>query len=211
MKYNFFSIDKQDGVGIVVFDNPPVNTLSFEVLGEMEMVFDEVERAQDIKVMILASGNERIFGGGADLNMINKMLSSPSYIYQVSERIIKSFDKPQFMPKPVIASINGHATGGGCEISLACDFRFMAKGPWKIGQTEVLLGLLPGAGGTQRMTRLLGRTKAAELLLTGRLLTPDEALKIGLVDKLFEQKDLMKESIDFGRKLAQGRRKLWQI
>lgn len=139
---------------------------------------------------------------GADLKHLLSLQKEdfPQYI-KIAQDVLNRIEA---LPKPTIAVINGHALGGGCEFSLCCDFRFMADAKATIGVPEVKLGLLPGAGGTQRLPRLIGRSKATELLLLGTALTGLEALSIGLVDKIFPPDHLFSESVRLAEELSQG-------
>ncbi|MCL6632922.1 MAG: enoyl-CoA hydratase/isomerase family protein, partial [Alicyclobacillus herbarius] len=126
----------------------------------------------------------------------------PGAIAAKSRRMQETFARIEQIPKPVIAAMNGHALGGGCEFALACDFRFLSKG--YIGLSEVSLGLIPGAGGTQRLTRLLGRAKATELIFRAKRLTAEEAERIGLITRAVEEERLLPEALAFAEELAEG-------
>jgi len=198
MVYKFLKLDNRDGVGIITINRPPTNAINLELLEEMDKIFDQVSEDTGIKAVVITSANEKTFISGADVKSMDGTISQGRALSTDKIKVQDVFNKISYILKPVIAAINGHALGGGCEIALACDFRFMAKGG-KIGLTEVLFGLLPGAGGTQRLVRLLGRAKATELLFRGLRLSAEEALEIGLVDKIFNPKDLLNEAVSYAK------------
>jgi enoyl-CoA hydratase len=207
MPYQTLRIDRKNkGVAWVTIDNPPANAISEELMMELESVAEELGADKSVRVIVVASANEKTFLAGADLK--GMILNSGKYtqgengIANQSRRMQRCFDRFAKLPKPVIAAINGYALGGGCEFALACDFRIMGNG--KIGLTEVSLGLIPGAGGTQRMTWLLGRARATELIFTARKLDPKEAMQIGLVNKVVSSENFIKETTAFAEELAEG-------
>lgn len=201
MSYQFFQLERDEGVGIIKINRPPMNAMSLEFANELMGVAKEASEDEGIKAVVFVSELEKVFSAGADIKMLKEL--GPGVVKKIIG-IQGAIDIVADMPKPVIACINGHALGGGCELSLACDLRFMARGEGTIGLTEVLLGLLPGGGGTQRMARLLGPGKAKELLFTGARLSPEEALAIGLVNRLYEPDKLRHETIAFAKNLARG-------
>ncbi|PWA13044.1 enoyl-CoA hydratase [Pueribacillus theae] len=207
MSYQTITIDRREkGIAWIIIDNPPANAISDTLMSDLERAADELESDKAVRVVVITSAHEKTFVAGADLKgMIqggSKYAGQKNGIAAQCGRMQHCFDRFAKMEKPVIAAINGHALGGGCELALACDFRIMSKG--KIGLTEVSLGIIPGAGGTQRMTRLLGRAKATELIFTSSRLTPEEALQIGLVNKVTEPEMLVEETTEFAEQLAEG-------
>ncbi len=201
--FKFLNLSTEDGILIVRINKPPANPLDMELIGELSRIFDIFSNSEDGKVMIITGGIDNIFIAGADIKMLGDM--SENIAEKVTDKFQACFNKLMEMPKIIIAAINGHALGGGCELALACDFRFMAdREKVYIGLPEVTLGILPGAGGTQRLPRLIGISKALELIIFGKRLTPREALQIGIVDKVFPPEDLIKKSIDFARDLTRG-------
>ena len=162
----------------VVLDRPPANALSIELMDQLDAVAARLEASQ-AQVVILRSA-QRMFMAGADLNMVNQGWDNLRATIQKCQRLMNRWEA---LPMMTVAVINGHAAGAGCELSLASDWRIMARGRPKIGLPEVLRGLLPGAGGTQRMSRLLGRGRALDLCLRGRLIDADEAERIGLISE----------------------------
>lgn len=207
MAYETIQIERRGkGVTWITIDNPPANAISETLMEELESVADELGSDDSVRVVVITSAHHQTFVAGVDLKgMIqngSRYAADDGGIAGHSARMQVCFDRLAKLPKPVIAAINGHALGGGCELAMACDFRIMSKG--RIGLTEVSLGLIPGAGGTQRMTRLLGRAKATELIFTARQLEPEEALQIGLVNQCVPAENFEEETTSFAEQLAEG-------
>jgi enoyl-CoA hydratase len=201
--YSFLEQQVNNEVGVVWISRPPANALNVELLEELHSVVDELTANENVRAVIF-TGNGPFFAGGADIKMMEdrKGETLPSFMEAFTVHLQRLFNKIEDMSKPVIVAINGHATGGGCELALACDFRFMAGGNAKIGLPEVRLGLLPGAGGIQRLARLLGKARAMEMIVNGLLLSAEEALKIGLVHKVFDPDQLLNRTTDYAKGLA---------
>jgi enoyl-CoA hydratase len=174
---------REGGVATVVMSRPPANAMTPEFVGEICDRVADLGVDESVRVIVLRSGLERFFMAGADLgNMAARVSATDAGARRVGElsRRITAIER---VPKPTIAAIGGHALGGGCEIALCCDYRYMVDdGHATIGLTETSLGLLPGAGGTQRLPRLVGRGPALKMIIEGRRLRAPEALAIGLVD-----------------------------
>ncbi|HET7580053.1 MAG TPA: enoyl-CoA hydratase/isomerase family protein [Bacillales bacterium] len=207
MAYETIQMDRRyKGVAWITIDNPPANAISDQLMEELEAAADELGEDKSVRVVVITSAHHKTFVAGADLKgMIqngSQYAGNEGGIAGQSARMQQCFDRFAKLPKPVVAAINGHALGGGCELAMACDFRIMSKG--RIGLTEVSLGLIPGAGGTQRMTRLLGRAKATELIFTAKQLEPEEALQVGLVNRVAEPENLEEETTAFAEQLAEG-------
>lgn len=207
MTYETLTIDQQKkGVAWVRIDNAPANAIDDSLMSELGKAADELAADDAVRIVVLASDNEKTFLAGLDLKNAMGSDSDNSEgdnpIAQESARLQACFQKFAEMPKPVIAAINGYALGGGCELALACDFRIMGAG--KIGLTEVSLGLIPGAGGTQRLTKLLGRAKATELIFKAKRLDSAEAADIGLVNEQTEAENLESAVTAFAEELAAG-------
>ena len=181
---------------------PPANALNRAFGEELFRAFSDVEWMEDVTVVVITSALEKAFIAGADIKEMAAMDLGESDAF--SRLLQEAYSILPRMKKIVIAAINGHAMGGGCELALACDFRFMTRGKALIGLPEAGLGIVPGAGGTQRLPRLVGLSKALDILLRGRVLGPDEALEIGLVDRLFEAETFASEVMDFATALASG-------
>ena len=171
----------QGRVGTITLDNPPANSYDLEVMRQFSSAVDEA-LASDVIPVIVASASEKFFCGGADIKkFLDGDVEANMEMIRVSQA---AFKRIAAAPQVFMAHINGHAMGGGLELALACDLRYANEGSYRMGTPEVTLGLLPGNGGTQRLTRLIGSARAMELLITGRAIRPDEALQIGLVSAL---------------------------
>lgn len=195
--YKYLRISIEEFVGILKMNRPPANAFNFEFAKEFSEAIDELSANPEIRIIIITSEIDKFFATGADIKLMFEM-----NVEKVHSELSKLFNKIQLLPKPIIAMINGHALGGGCELALCCDFRFMEKGSSKIGLPEVNLGIISATGGTQRLCRLLGRGKATELLFEGTQIGAEEALNIGLIHKAFDRKDLIKRTVEYAHKLA---------
>ncbi|BBO84183.1 3-hydroxybutyryl-CoA dehydratase [Desulfosarcina ovata subsp. sediminis] len=203
MEYRFLKYRVEQGVGVVTIDRPPANALNSDLVEELHTAIDALTDDDAVRAAVFTAEGP-FFVGGADIKMMQALKGKdlPPFIEGYTVHLQRAYNKIEAMPKPVIAAINGYAAGGGCELALACDMRFMAKGKLKIGLPEVKLGLLPGGGGLQRMPRLIGKSKAMELLFTGELVDAETALDIGLVHRIVEPERLMEETLRFAEKLA---------
>lgn len=169
----------------VILDRPPANALSMQVVEELDAVIDLL-LSSEVQLVVLRSASA-MFMAGADLNMINAGWDDVRSLVTRTQRMMNRWEA---LPMMTMAVINGHAAGAGCELSLASDFRIMARNGPRIGLPEVLRGLLPGAGGSQRMARLIGRGRALDLCLRGRLIRADEAERIGLITEAVDAEQL---------------------
>jgi len=195
-------LEKQDSVGHIVLDRPPANSYDRSFLDELDSAIEDARRDASVKAIVVRSANERFFSAGADISVFAKgNLDAQSAFVVCANDAMGKFEST---PKVVVAAINGHCLGGGLEIALCCDFRIAAEGSYRIGLPEVTLGLLPGTGGTQRLPRLIGRQKALDLMLTGRTLTPPEALAAGIVDDVVPAGELLDRVITRARAYATG-------
>jgi enoyl-CoA hydratase/carnithine racemase len=191
----FVHLDSDGDVAIIRLDRPKVNALSKEMLDEFALVVGQLSAEPPGAVVVW--GGERIFAAGAD---VGEFLERGDELVGAFSR---AFDDLAALPRVTIAAIAGYALGGGCELALACDFRFTTSTA-KLGQPEILLGLIPGAGGTQRLARLVGPARAKDLILSGRHVEADEALRIGLVDRVVDDASLLSSAVEFGHELASG-------
>jgi enoyl-CoA hydratase/3-hydroxyacyl-CoA dehydrogenase len=177
-----------------------LNTLSPQVFDDLERVLVELEKDDEVRCVVITGAGDRSFSAGADLTSFSD-ISKAFKVWGFSRRAEEALSRLANFPKPTIAAINGHCFGGGLELALACDFRIAAKRA-KMGQTEVNLGLVPGAGGSQRLVRILGQAKAKELVFLGSRLTAEEAASIGLVTKAVENEAFESEVRAVAEKLA---------
>jgi 3-hydroxypropionyl-coenzyme A dehydratase len=174
--------DQQTAFALFTINRPEVlNAIDVDVISELSSAIDTIAEDDNIRVVIITGKGERSFCAGADIRYVVNISAIEAERYGSSVHAM--LNKIENLEKPVIAAINGYALGGGCEIALACDIR-IASSNAQIGQTEVKIGIPPGWGGTQRMLRILGPTKAKELIFTGEMIAADEALKMGLVNKV---------------------------
>ena len=199
MSYNNLLYDKEDGIGIVTINRPEsLNALNGEVCTELYKIFQEIEDDQDVRVIILTGSGERAFVAGADIAEMQPRSSLEISSFIDTGR--KTFDRIYTLSKPVIAAINGFALGGGCELAMCCDLRIASENA-KFGQPEINLGVIPGVGGTQRLTRLIGMTRAKELIYTGEIIDANTAFTMGLVNKVVPPDSLMTEAKELARKM----------
>lgn len=190
------------GVGLLTVDRPPANALDLTLVREIGRVAAQTARRPDVGALVVTGAGPR-FVAGADIKMMATL--GPTDIPGFISGIQRAMDDIEALPLPTIAAINGHAMGGGLELALACDLRLIADGA-RLGLPEVLLGLLPGAGGTQRLVEIVGKGRALELLYTGRALDPPEALGLGLVDRVLPGERVVTEAVEFAAELAAGPR-----
>jgi enoyl-CoA hydratase/carnithine racemase len=173
-------LEVEDGIATIRLDRPPMNALNVQVQEEIRAAAAQVAADPAVAAVVLYGG-EKVFAAGADV----KEMATMSYADMVerSGALQSSFTAVARIPKPVVAAVTGYALGGGCELALCADFR-VAGDNAKLGQPEILLGVIPGAGGTQRLPRLVGPSRAKEIIFSGRFVAADEALRIGLVDQV---------------------------
>jgi enoyl-CoA hydratase len=191
-----FRID--DRVAVVKVDRPPVNALNRQVEDEIEAVFKELGTLNEVGAVIVTGGGAKAFIAGADIKMISE--KSPKEAFEMSTATQRVLSKIEKFDRVVIAAVNGLALGGGCEVALACDIR-VADESAIFGFPEVSLGLLPGAGGTQRLARLVGIGKAKELILTGDPISADEAKRIGLVERIAPKGEAVAEATSLAKRV----------
>jgi enoyl-CoA hydratase/carnithine racemase len=196
----FVRLEVDGAIGTIRLDRPPMNALNAEVQDDLKAVAGEISARKDIRAVVIYGG-EKIFAAGADI----KEMAEMSYTDMVdrSGALHAAFAALARIPKPVIAAVTGYALGGGCELALTADLRIAADDA-KLGQPEILLGLIPGAGGTQRLARLVGPAVAKDLVFTGRMVDAVEALAIGLVNRVVPAADVYAEAFALATKLARG-------
>ena len=196
----FVRLETADGVGTIRLERPPMNALSAQVQEEIRAAAREATERADVRAVIVYGG-PKVFAAGADV----KEMAGWSYQQMVdrSKGLQSAFTAVAAIPKPTIAAVTGYALGGGCELALCCDLRIAGDNA-KLGQPEVLLGIIPGAGGTQRLPRLIGPSRAKEIIFTGRFVAADEALRIGLVDQVVAPDDVFTAAFDLAMRLAAG-------
>lgn len=188
---------RDDGVAVVRLDNPKVNALSTAVLAGIEAAAKEL--TVDPPGAVVVTGGDKLFAAGADISEFG----GPDEARVVGGAFVRALDALAAVPRMVIAAVSGFALGGGCELALACDMRIASERA-KFGQPEVLLGITPGGGGTQRLARLVGPARAKDLILTGRQVGAEEALRIGLVDEVVAPDELHPRAFALAGELAKG-------
>ncbi len=197
---------RPDGVAVVRLDNPKVNALSMALLRQLTAVADQLR--DDPPGAVVITGGDRIFAAGAEISEFRSS-EEPSEVItraeaeEIGQLFLRALNAVADIPRATIAAITGFALGGGCELALACDFR-IASEKAKLGQPEILLGIIPGGGGTQRLARLVGPARAKELIFTGRQVRADEALAIGLVDEVVPPDEVLDRAIAKAATLAAG-------
>ena len=196
----FVKLSVEERLAVVTIDRPPVNALSRQVMQELDQTLETLKADDAVKVIVLTGGGSFAFIAGADIKEIAGLRSGQEAA-EVAAKGQAVLTKMQRLGKPVIAAINGVCLGGGCELAMACHLR-IAGDRTRFGQPEINLGIIPGFGGTQRLPRLIGKAKATELILTGDLITAQEAYRLGLVNLVVPQDQVMKAAKDLARKIA---------
>ncbi|MBX3287457.1 MAG: enoyl-CoA hydratase/isomerase family protein [Actinobacteria bacterium] len=186
-----------DGVALVTLENPKVNALSSEVLRQLRAAAESL--ADQPPGAVVVTGGDRVFAAGADITEFG----GPDEARIVGGLFLDALNAVAAIPRATIAAVSGFALGGGCELALACDFR-VASTKARFGQPEILLGIIPGGGGTQRLPRLVGPARAKDLVLSGRQVGADEALAMGLVDRVVEPDAVLDEALAWAGELASG-------
>ncbi len=196
----FVSLEVVDRVATIRLERPPMNVLSSAVQMEIRRAAEEVARRADVGAVVVYGG-PKVFAAGAD---VKEMLDwSLADALRRTQGLQDAFTAVAAIPQPTIAAVAGFALGGGCELALCCDFR-LAGDNAKLGQPEILLGIIPGAGGTQRLPRLVGVARAKELIFSGRFVGAEEAFAIGLVDRVVAPESVYDEAVAWAQALADG-------
>jgi enoyl-CoA hydratase/carnithine racemase len=197
---DFVRLEVSDGVATLRLDRPKMNALNVVMQEEIRAAAHEASDRDDIRAVVVYGG-EKVFAAGADV----KEMATMSYTDMVkrSGGLQSAFTAVARIPKPVVAAITGYALGGGCELALCADIRVAADDA-QLGQPEILLGIIPGAGGTQRLTRLVGPSKAKDIIFTGRFVDAEEALAIGMVDKVVPAAEVYDAAVAWARTFAAG-------
>ena len=198
MGFEHILVEKKDAVGVITLNRPKaLNALSADLIAEMGRALDDME-ADDAIGAIVLTGSEKAFAAGAD---IKEMASKSHMEVYLADFITDGWERITYCRKPVIAAVAGYALGGGCEVAMMCDFIIAAENA-KFGQPEITIGTIPGAGGTQRLTRFVGKSKAMEMCLTGRLMDAAEAERSGLVSRVVPLDELMSDAMKTAAQIA---------
>jgi enoyl-CoA hydratase/carnithine racemase len=198
MAYETLLVGRDGAVAVVTLNRPPANAINETLMRELNLALNELRDDAAVRAVVLTGSGDRIFCGGADLGWAFAGGDVEAFI-RFGNSVMRKMER---FPKPIIAAINGHAMGGGCEIAMACHLRLL-KETARMGQTESNLGIIPGYGGTQRLPRLIGRTKALEFLLLGTQIPAQECLSLHLVNRLCKEGETLNDALALGRQLAQ--------
>ncbi len=192
---NLVNYKVQDGIGIMELNDPPANTYTHEMMCELDEAILKARFDENVHVMLIRGAGEKFFCAGADINMLRE--ADPYFKYFFCLHANETLNRLEQTPKLVIAALNGHTVGGGLEIALAADMRLAKKGGGKIGLPEVALGVLPGTGGTQRLGRVLGKSKAIELMATGQTFDFEVGEQLGLINHIFEADSFWNDVLEY--------------
>lgn len=200
MDYKNLLLEVNDKIATVTINRPDkLNALNHETLAELKSVFEKIKSDENVFVVIITGSGEKAFVAGADISQINKLnMVEGKKFAEFGQSVFSLIEK---FDKPVIAAVNGFALGGGCELALSCHIRLASENA-KFGQPEVNLGIIPGYGGTQRLTRIINSGRSAELILTADMIDVNEALRIGLVNKVYPQNELINKASEMAKKIA---------
>ena len=194
------STTRRGAVAVLTIDNPPANSMGLDVIAGLSSALDAVEKDRAVGAVVITGAGEKMFCAGADIKLLSQVdeIDENHPLFQAA----RLFDRIESFPKVVIAAINGFCLGGGAELAMACDIRTAAEHA-RFGQPEINLGITPGWGGTQRLTRLIGKTRAQPLLLTGDMLGAQDALTWGLVNEVTPAEGLMERAVETAAKIAE--------
>jgi enoyl-CoA hydratase/carnithine racemase len=192
--------EKDGGVAVITMVDPPANTYTYQMNRQLDDCILEARMDNEVHVIVLRGDGEKFFSAGANINMLNEV--DPTFKYYFCLHANETLTRLEQTPKLVIAALNGHTVGGGLEIAMACDLRLAKKNGGKIGLPEVGLGVLPGTGGTQRLTRLIGKQRAMELMITGRSMEFDEAKDLGLVTEILDKDGFWEELMTYAKQFC---------
>lgn len=198
MSFEFIIAEQRGAVGLITLNRPKaMNALSSPLMAELTQILDQYETDKSVRAVVI-TGSEKAFAAGADI----KEMMSKTYVDALTENFITAgWERVTRCRKPVIAAVAGYALGGGCELAMMCDF-ILAADNAQFGQPEITIGIIPGAGGTQRLTRLIGKSKAMEMCLTGRMMGAEEAERAGLVSRIVPAAELLDEAMKTAEKIA---------
>jgi enoyl-CoA hydratase/carnithine racemase len=196
----FVRLEVEGGIGTIRLDRPPMNALNAQVQAELHAAADEATADAAVRAVVIYGG-EKVFAAGADIKEM--VLADYATMLERVGPLQAAFDALARIPKPVVAAITGYALGGGCELALTADFRVCGDNA-KLGQPEILLGVIPGAGGTQRLARLIGPARTKDLVFSGRFVDAEEALRIGLVDKVVPADDVLTAARELAGRYVEG-------
>ena len=189
-----------DGIAVITLNDPPANTYSYEMMQQLDRAILDARMDDSVQVIVITGKGEKFFCAGADIQMLANV--TPAFKYYFCLHANETLCRLEQTPKLVIAAINGHCVGGGLEVAMAADIRIARKGAGKLGLPEVSLGVLPGTGGTQRLARLVGKSKAIELMATGQLFDFERGLELGILNHIFEAENFADQVRDYARQFT---------
>jgi enoyl-CoA hydratase/carnithine racemase len=189
----------EDGVALLTLNDPPANTYTHQMMRDLDEGILQARFDEGVYVIVVRGQGEKFFCAGANINMLNEV--TPQFKYYFCLHANETLNRLEQTPKLTIAALNGHTVGGGLEVAMACDLRIARQNAGKVGLPEINLGVLPGTGGTQRLSRIVGKSRAIELMTTGRLLSFEEGQALGLINEIYEGDDatFMSRVLDFAR------------
>jgi enoyl-CoA hydratase len=190
----------EDGLAIIELDDPPANTYTHEMMRQLDEAIIQARFDDDVHVLVLRGAGEKFFSAGANIAYLNSI--TPRYKYFFCLHANETLNRLEHTPKLTIAALNGHTVGGGLEIAMACDIRLAKENAGKIGLPEVSLGVLPGTGGTQRLARLVGKSKAIEMMVKGETYQMDTAKEMGMVNEIFPAKTFWEQVLLYARQFC---------
>ena len=192
--------ENDGGLAIIQMDDAPANTYTYEMMQQLDTAILRARMDESVHVIVLRGAGEKFFSAGASIPMLTK--ADPTFKYYFCLHANETLSRLEQTPKLVIAALNGHTVGGGLEIAMACDIRIAKKEGGKIGLPEVNLGVLPGTGGTQRISRIIGRARSIELMATGRTFSFEEALEFGLIHYIYERESFWDDVVAYARQFC---------
>jgi enoyl-CoA hydratase/carnithine racemase len=202
-KRQLIEYSANDGVALIVLNDPPANTYSYEMMQQLDRAILAARMDESVQVIVLTGNGEKFFSAGANIQMLADV--TPTFKYFFCLHANETLSRLEQTPKLVIAALNGHCVGGGLEIAMAADLRLARKGAGKMGLPEVSLGVLPGTGGTQRLTRLVGKSKAIELMAIGELFDFERGEQLGLINQIFtadSAENFMQQVVEYARRFT---------
>ena len=190
----------EEGVAVIEMSDPPANTYTYEMNRQLDDAILQARMDNNAHVIVLTGAGDKFFSAGANIRMLASV--DPTFKYYFCLHANETLLRLEHTPKLVIAALNGHCVGGGLEIAMAADIRIARKDAGKVGLPEVNLGVLPGTGGTQRLSRLVGKSKAIELMVTGNTFSFEEAKEMGIVNDIFDRENFMENIMDYARQFC---------
>jgi enoyl-CoA hydratase len=190
----------EDGVAVIELNDPPANTYTYEMNRQLDESILKARMDNDVYVLLLTGAGDKFFSAGANIKMLASV--DPTFKYYFCLHANEMLLRLEHTPKLVIAAINGHCVGGGLEIAMAADLRIARRDAGKIGLPEINLGVLPGTGGTQRLSRMVGKSKAIELMVTGNTFTFEEAKELGIINDIYERENFMDNVMEYARQFT---------